>query len=166
MKLVIHADGGCIPNPGEGRCGIVVYDEGGRILAEESKPLGQSTNNVAEWCGLIAALEYVVSQANCSDLTIRMDSRLVVEQINGRMQVKKPHLQQLAAQASTSRRALIDRGCTVRVEWIPRSRNSEADALTRKPPSSAALPELHRSWREHEDIATIRNGAPGRRGEP
>lgn len=130
MKLTIHADGGCEPNPGQGRCGFVVYDERGAVLVAFTKPLGFGTNNTAEWHALIEALKYTTG-SQCSHLTVRMDSRLVVEQANGRWKIKHANLKPLAFEAAALRQRLSDQGCRVFIEWVPREQNHEADALSR-----------------------------------
>lgn len=130
MRLVIHADGGCVPNPGEGRCGLIVRDERGVLVSTLSKPLGYGTSNTAEWQALIEALKYTNGEPHCSHLTILMDSRLVVEQINGRWRVKQANLKPFAVEALALRAALAARGCAVVVEWVPREQNAQADALT------------------------------------
>jgi ribonuclease HI len=131
MRLVIHADGGCAPNPGQGRCGLVAYDERGALVSTLSKPLGYGTNNTAEWQALIEALKYTNGEPHCSHLTVRMDSRMVVEQANGRWKVKHPNLKPYAVEAAALRQGLLARGCSVVVEWVPRELNDQADALSR-----------------------------------
>lgn len=138
MRLTIHADGGCDPNPGQGRCGIVAYNERGEVRHAISTPVGFGTNNTAEWYGLIEALKYANGdlpmfdgELQCTHLTIRMDSRLVVEQANGRWKIKHPNMKPLAFEAAALRQRLSDRGCQVFIEWVPREQNQQADALSR-----------------------------------
>lgn len=130
MKLLIEADGGCSPNPGEQKCGLIVRDERGALVSTLSKNCGYGTNNTAEWNALIEALKYTNGQPHCSHLTIRMDSRLVVEQANGRWKIKNANLKPYAVEAAALRQRLSDRGCPVVLEWVPREQNAEADALT------------------------------------
>ncbi|HXK39855.1 MAG TPA: ribonuclease HI family protein, partial [Candidatus Paceibacterota bacterium] len=125
MKLVIYADGGCEGNPGPSRCGVVALREDGSVAWELSKKLGYGTNNTAEWHALIAALKYAANDA-CRDVTVRMDSRLVVEQANGRWKIKNAGLKPLAAEAMALKRSLLDTGCTVSIEWVPREQNALA----------------------------------------
>ena len=127
--LIIYADGGCNPNPGPARYGIVAQ-RNGITLHTESVPIGRATNNVAEWRGAIAALLFASAQPDATDVELRMDSRLVVNQLNGRWRVKEPHLQALAETGKRIARELRERGARLRIVWIPREQNALADALT------------------------------------
>ena len=124
MRVVVEADGGSRGNPGPAGYGAVVLDESGAVLAERSAGLGVVTNNVAEYQGLIAGLR-AAAELGASDVAVRMDSKLVVEQMSGRWKVKHPSMQPLVAQAREVARA-FDR---VSYEWIPRERNQRADRL-------------------------------------
>ncbi|ROP38305.1 bifunctional RNase H/acid phosphatase [Saccharothrix texasensis] len=124
MRVVVEADGGSRGNPGPAGCGAVVLDESGAVLAERSAGLGVVTNNVAEYQGLIAGLR-AAAELGASEVSVRMDSKLVVEQMSGRWKVKHPSMQPLVAQAREVARA-FDR---VAYEWIPRERNQRADRL-------------------------------------
>ena len=125
-KLVVEADGGSRGNPGPAGYGAVVRDAAsGDVLAELSESLGTTTNNVAEYAGLIAGLETAGDLAPGADVHVRMDSKLVVEQMSGRWQIKHPALQPLASRASAAARRLG----RVRYEWVPRARNTHADRL-------------------------------------
>ena len=129
MKLVIEADGGSRGNPGPAGYGAVVIDaESDEVLAECSEGLGVTTNNVAEYQGLIAGLRAAVSLASggaVSEAEVRMDSKLVVEQMSGRWKIKHPALQPLALEASR----LVRQLGPVRFTWVPRARNKRADRL-------------------------------------
>ena|SRR3990167_4464852 len=131
MRLVVHADGGCWPNPGPAKCGVVVLNEAGHVIDEIRKDLGHGTNNTAEWAGLIQALTYAVGNRSVNHLTVRMDSLLVVNCATGRWKTKKGHLRPFLSQASALLGDLHARGCAVRIEWVPREQNELADALTR-----------------------------------
>ena len=125
-NLVVEADGGSRGNPGPAGYGAVVRDAGsGEVLAELQESLGTTTNNVAEYSGLIAGLERAADLAPGSDVHVRMDSKLVVEQMSGRWQIKHPALQPLASRAS----AAAGRLGRVTYEWVPRARNTHADRL-------------------------------------
>jgi ribonuclease H / adenosylcobalamin/alpha-ribazole phosphatase len=127
-KVVVEADGGARGNPGPAGFGAVVRDaESGEVLAERSGFLGTATNNVAEYSGLIAGL-HAAAELGAREVEVRMDSRLVVEQMSGRWQIKHPGLRPLAAQAA----ALVRDFDTVSFGWIPRERNKLADALANK----------------------------------
>ncbi|RAN93843.1 Phosphoglycerate mutase (2,3-diphosphoglycerate- independent) [Micromonospora saelicesensis] len=138
----MEADGGSRGNPGPAGYGAVVRDpETGEVLAERSESLGTATNNVAEYQGLIAGLT-AAAELGAAEVDVRMDSKLVVEQMCGRWQIKHPGLRPLAAQAA----ALVGRFSAVRFSWIPREQNRHADALANaamdaaagRPPATAA----------------------------
>jgi ribonuclease H / adenosylcobalamin/alpha-ribazole phosphatase len=124
-RVIIEADGGSRGNPGPAGYGAVVRDaDTGALLAEASGGLGTTTNNVAEYSGLIAGLRAAV-QEGAQSAEARLDSKLVVEQMSGRWQVKQPHLKPLVSEAAELARQLGD----VRYTWIPRARNAHADRL-------------------------------------
>jgi ribonuclease HI len=128
VKLVVEADGGSRGNPGPAGYGAVVLDPvSGEILAECAEGLGVTTNNVAEYQGLIAGLR-AAKDLGATEVDVRMDSKLVVEQMSGRWKVKHPAMQPLALEAGR----LIREIGPVRFEWIPRLRNSRADALANR----------------------------------
>ncbi|MEV8564424.1 bifunctional RNase H/acid phosphatase [Streptomyces sp. NPDC051322] len=123
--FVVEADGGSRGNPGPAGYGAVVLDpDTGETLAEAAEYLGVTTNNVAEYRGLIAGLRAALALDPTARIRVRMDSKLVVEQMSGRWQIKHPAMKPLAAEAA----ALVpaDR---VDYEWIPRARNKHADRL-------------------------------------
>ena len=125
-RLVVEADGGSRGNPGPAGYGAVVRDAAtGEVLAEVSDSLGRATNNVAEYSGLIAGLRAAARIARGADVEVRMDSKLVVEQMSGRWQIKHPDMRPLAARARDAARALG----RVSYTWVPRSRNAHADRL-------------------------------------
>ncbi|WP_182544863.1 bifunctional RNase H/acid phosphatase [Halosaccharopolyspora lacisalsi] len=124
MRVVVEADGGSRGNPGPAGFGAVVWDSSGRVLAERSEGLGSATNNVAEYEGLIAGLRAAV-ELGATEADVRLDSKLVVEQMSGRWRVKHASLQPLARRATE----LVGRLERVRFEWIPRARNEHADRL-------------------------------------
>ncbi|MGH3822329.1 MAG: bifunctional RNase H/acid phosphatase [Pseudonocardiaceae bacterium] len=124
-RVIIEADGGSRGNPGPAGYGAVVRDaDTGELLVEASGGLGRTTNNVAEYSGLIAGLRAAVKEGATS-AEARMDSKLVVEQMSGHWQVKQPHLRPLASEAAALARELGD----VTYTWIPRARNVHADRL-------------------------------------
>ncbi|MFJ6168741.1 bifunctional RNase H/acid phosphatase [Micromonospora orduensis] len=132
--VVVEADGGSRGNPGPAGYGAVVRDpETGEVLAERSKSLGTATNNVAEYQGLIAGLT-AAAELGAAEVDVRMDSKLVVEQMCGRWQIKHPGLRPLAAQAA----GLVGRFTAVRFAWIPREQNRHADALANAAMDAAA----------------------------
>jgi len=134
-RLVVEADGGSRGNPGPAGYGAVVRDAAtGEVLAEVNDSLGRATNNVAEYSGLIAGLGAAAGIAPGADVEVRMDSKLVVEQMSGRWQIKHPDMRPLAARARQTARALG----TVSYTWVPRSRNTHADRLANEAMDAAA----------------------------
>ncbi|MBA8794459.1 putative phosphoglycerate mutase [Friedmanniella endophytica] len=126
-SLVIEADGGSRGNPGPAAYGALVRDaESGDVLDEEGRVIGTTTNNVAEYSGLIAGLEMARAIDPGAALEVRMDSRLVIEQMAGRWKIKHPSMRPLALQA----RDLVP--ARVQWTWVPRERNKAADALVNK----------------------------------
>jgi probable phosphoglycerate mutase len=124
-RVIVEADGGARGNPGPGGYGAVVLDlDSGAVLAERSGSLGTTTNNIAEYSGLIAGLE-AAAELGARHVEVRMDSKLVVEQVSGRWQTRHPGLRPLGATVA----ALVEGFDAVRLEWVPRSRNRRADAL-------------------------------------
>lgn len=124
-RVIIEADGGSRGNPGPAGYGALVRDaDTGELLAERKRGLGIATNNVAEYTGLIEGLRAAV-ELGASTAEVRMDSKLVVEQMSGRWKIKNAALQPLARQA----RDLAMQLDRVSYTWIPRARNTHADRL-------------------------------------
>ncbi|MGW1777171.1 bifunctional RNase H/acid phosphatase [Streptomyces sp. NPDC002104] len=124
-KFVVEADGGSRGNPGPAGYGSVVLDPvTGETLAERAEYIGVATNNVAEYKGLIAGLKAARELDPDAVVLVRMDSKLVVEQMSGRWKIKHPDMKPLAAEA-----AKILPRAQVTYEWIPRERNKHADRL-------------------------------------
>jgi ribonuclease HI len=117
--LTIEADGGSRGNPGPAGYGALVR-EGSLVLAERGAAIGIATNNVAEYRGLIAGLEAAQEVDPTAQLEVRMDSKLVVEQMSGRWKIKHSDMQKLAAQAGK----LVATFPKVNFTWIPRARRS------------------------------------------
>lgn len=127
-EVIVEADGGSRGNPGIAGSGAILIDEAtGEILAERAVYIGIATNNVAEYRGLIAGLIAAHEVAPGRSVHVRMDSKLVVEQMSGRWKVKHPDMQVLHAEA----RALAH-GRDVTFEWVPRLQNVRADALANR----------------------------------
>lgn len=123
-RVVIEADGGSRGNPGPAAYGAVLRDaDTGEVLAEDGSTLGIATNNVAEYSGLIAGLRMAADLAPGAAVEVRMDSKLVVEQMSGRWQVKHPHMVPLHAEASRLAPAATT------YTWVPRAQNAHADRL-------------------------------------
>lgn len=128
-QVVVEADGGSRGNPGPAGYGAVVIDPAtGEPLAEAAEYIGVATNNVAEYRGLIAGLTAAKAlfpdAGDALRVHVRMDSKLVVEQMSGRWKIKHPDMKPLAARA-----AAILPPASVTYEWIPRAQNKHADRL-------------------------------------
>ncbi|MCW2747750.1 MAG: bifunctional RNase H/acid phosphatase [Nocardioidaceae bacterium] len=124
MRVIVECDGGSRGNPGPAAYGSILRNaDTGEVIAQKSEFLGIVSNNVAEYRGLIAGLELVAEQAPGAQVEVRMDSKLVIEQMAGRWKIKHPDMKQLAIQAQ--RLAPPD----VTWTWVPRETNKTADAL-------------------------------------
>jgi probable phosphoglycerate mutase len=116
--FIVEADGGSRGNPGPAAYGAVVRDpQTSEVLAAEGLPIGRATNNVAEYRGLIAGLEMARDLDPTAALDVRMDSKLVIEQMAGRWKIKHPDMKPLALQATRLRR----RSGQSRLGWRSRS---------------------------------------------
>jgi ribonuclease H / adenosylcobalamin/alpha-ribazole phosphatase len=134
-KLIVEADGGSRGNPGPAGFGALVRDAAtGEVLREACDSIGTATNNVAEYSGLVAALRAAAEIAPGADVEARMDSKLVVEQMSGRWQIKHQNLRVLARSAQDAA-ARLGR---VSYVWVPRARNSHADRLANQAMDAAA----------------------------
>ena len=135
-KLVVEADGGSRGNPGPAGFGALVTDaRTGEVLAEVCDSIGTATNNAAEYSGLVAGLRTAAELAPGADAAVRMDSKLVVEQMSGRWQIKDPSLRALAAAAREAGSGLGKISYT----WVPRARNTRADRLANQAMDTARL---------------------------
>ena len=124
QSLILEADGGSRGNPGPSGAGAVLLNSNGEVVCQMKKFLGRTTNNVAEYQGLLMGLGAAL-QAGAERLEVRLDSELLVKQLNGAYQVRSPHLKPLYEQA----RRLLAGFAYAEVKHIPRERNSLADAL-------------------------------------
>jgi ribonuclease H / adenosylcobalamin/alpha-ribazole phosphatase len=125
-RLIIEADGGSRGNPGPAGYGALVRDaDTGEVLAEVSESIGIASNNVAEYSGLIAGLRAAAQIDPRASVEVRMDSRLVVEQMSGRWRIKHPDMRPLALTASEAARSFGK----ITYTWVPRERNKHADRL-------------------------------------
>ncbi|MGW6538296.1 bifunctional RNase H/acid phosphatase [Streptomyces sp. NPDC055051] len=158
-ELVVEADGGSRGNPGPAGYGAVVLDPAtGETLAEAAEYIGVATNNVAEYKGLIAGLRAALDLAPDATVRVRMDSKLVVEQMSGRWKIKHPDMKPLAAEAA--RAFPSDR---VRYEWIPRERNKHADRLANEAMDAGKRGE---QWAPRDTAAARNAAAPPPSGPP
>jgi probable phosphoglycerate mutase len=122
----LTADGGSRGNPGPAGYGAVV-SENGKILAELFDVIGTATNNVAEYSGLLAGLTHIHQLDPEATIEVAMDSKLVVEQMSGRWQIKHADMRDLAKQCRDAHNPSL-----VTYKWIPRDENSHADRLANK----------------------------------
>ncbi len=160
-----NVDGGSRGNPGPASYGVVIRDPRGEIVAKLKKYIGRSTNNVAEYYGLIAALDYA-QQHGVRALRVESDSELLVRQMRGQYKVKSADLRPLFERARKMAASLA----SFKIDHVYRDQNAEADALanealdetsgrspaTAKPdaPSAKSQPPQPRKLR-----ARVRNGA-------
>ena len=124
--FLLTADGGSRGNPGPAGYGAVVT-ENGSIVAELYDFIGIGTNNVAEYSGLIAGLSAIHALDHNATVDVKMDSKLVVEQMSGRWQIKHADMRSLANDVRTAHPPTL-----VSYTWIPRDENSHADRLANK----------------------------------
>ncbi len=137
MSLIIKADGASRGNPGEASFGAVLLD-GEKELATASEHLGVATNNFAEYSGVIAGLKLALEHDPSASYLVQLDSKLVVEQLNGNWKVKSKDLMPLVSEAHRLARSL-----KVKFEWIPREQNARADELANEAldkPVAKAIP--------------------------
>lgn len=141
-QLSIFCDGGARGNPGPAACAFVIRDESGKIFHQEGKYLGRATNNQAEYQAVILAFEWLVKNQSIvnhprtrtsamrgrqsSIISFYLDSKLVVNQLNGRFKIKNRNLQQLAVKVKQLERKLRTR---IFYHFIRREKNKEADKL-------------------------------------
>ena len=166
-----NIDGGSRGNPGPASYGVVVRNERGEVVAKLKKYIGRMTNNVAEYYGLIAALDYAQSNG-VRALRIESDSELLVQQMRGHYKVKSLDLRPLFERAKKMAQTFE----SFRIDHVYREQNSEADALANealdetsgKPKASVATktPKLEGRSRLPQDMqgaprklrAQVRNG--------
>ena len=125
MKLIIEADGGSRGNPGPAAYGCLVKDaQTNEVLFKEGKTLGITTNNVAEYSGLVAALVAAHEIDPNAQIEVRMDSKLVVEQMSGNWKIRHENMKGLVEKAKNAFAQ-----SQVKYVWVPREDNLEADTL-------------------------------------
>ncbi|MGW7576935.1 bifunctional RNase H/acid phosphatase [Streptomyces sp. NPDC054765] len=153
--LTVEADGGSRGNPGPAGYGAVVLDpETGEALAEAAEFIGTATNNVAEYKGLVAGLRAAHAIAPEARIRVRMDSKLVVEQMSGRWKIKHPDMKPLAAEAAS-----VFPPDRVTYEWIPRAQNKHADRLANEAMDAG---KAGRQWEPRDSRAALTAAAPAR----
>lgn len=131
MKLIIFTDGASRGNPGPSSYGFTISDGQGKLIYEEGKYIGETTNNVAEYTAVLEAFKYIKSNKKqvTSDKNLQVelyaDSKLVAEQLSGRYKIKSAHLKLLITQIQT---LAMELGGVI-YNHVPRSQNSIADRL-------------------------------------
>jgi ribonuclease HI len=123
--ITAYFDGGARDNPGPAGYGVYIVDDKGEMIAELSGSLGVATNNVAEYNGLIAALQWAVDH-DVNAIAIKGDSQLIIEQMRGNYKVKNEGLKPLYLKA----RMLVMQIGDVSFEHVRREQNKEADRLS------------------------------------
>ena len=124
MRYIVHTDGAARGNPGPAAIGVVIEDEDGHTVYEASRALGVRTNNEAEYLALITALEFI-KDSRPSEAEFRLDSELVVRQLNGQYKVKEPRLQSLYGQVIM----LLNAVKKFKFRHVRREDNARADEL-------------------------------------
>jgi ribonuclease HI len=126
-NYLLNTDGsgtGTVDNPAQGAIGVVLKDPDGHLIAEISEQIGPAINTVAEYRALIRGLKLAHSRG-IQRIRVFLDSELVVDQVNGRAKVRKEHIRPLHAEACS----LLEEFPNIRISWVPRKWNAEADAL-------------------------------------
>ncbi|MEU0104234.1 bifunctional RNase H/acid phosphatase [Streptomyces sp. NPDC006251] len=151
-EFIVEADGGSRGNPGPAGYGAVVSDAAtGETLRETAEYIGVATNNVAEYRGLLAGLHAAHALDPAATVHVRMDSKLVIEQMSGRWKIKHPDMKPLASEA-----ARVFPPGRVTYEWIPRERNKHADRLANEAMDAAAKGQ---QWSEPASTAELDTAA-------
>ncbi|MGB7437030.1 MAG: ribonuclease HI family protein [Candidatus Acidiferrum sp.] len=155
-----NIDGGSRGNPGSAAYGVVIRDGSGEVVAKLKKYIGQATNNVAEYFGLIAALDYAHAHG-VRALRVESDSELLVNQMRGSYKVKSGDLKPLFERAKKMSQGLE----SFRIEHVYREQNREADALvnqalddTGRPATSVSSKKLAEREATKRVIATYKGG--------
>lgn len=129
-KIIIYTDGGSRGNPGEAAIGVVFKDHAGHVLKKYGETIGIATNNVAEYTAVVFALQkakqlFGKEKTKHMECEIRMDSQLVVRQMNGEYRIENEHLQKLFMKIWNAK---FDFG-KITFRHVPREQNTEADAM-------------------------------------
>ncbi|WP_329534422.1 bifunctional RNase H/acid phosphatase [Streptomyces sp. NBC_01450] len=152
-EFIVEADGGSRGNPGPAGYGAVVIDAAtGETLAERAEYIGIATNNVAEYRGLVAGLRAAHELDPAARVRVRMDSKLVVEQLSGRWKIKHPDMKPLAAEA-----ARVFPPDRITYEWMPREQNKHADRLANEAMDAGRRGE---QWSPSASTAELRDQHP------
>lgn len=171
--LRVEADGGSRGNPGVAGYGALVRDaDSGDLLVELAAPIGTASNNVAEYRGMLAGLAAAHHISPDAEIVVAMDSKLVVEQMSGRWQIKHPDMRELARQGRDLVARITAAGGSVEFVWIPRGDNGAADALSNRGMDGEHVEDRHGSEQPRDDLRPSGDAEqtpvvpPGGRGEP
>lgn len=124
MKLLINTDGGSRGNPGPAGIGVVIRNDQEQIVFEHGSYIGETTNNVAEYSALVKALE-TARDMGATELVVRMDSELIVKQMQGLYKIKEPTLQELAGKVIKLKSGFA----SVTFTHVRREYNKDADRM-------------------------------------
>lgn len=128
--LNVYTDGGSRGNPGPGAIGVYITDQHHQKIYSFGKAIGRTTNNIAEYKAVIAALSFISlhlgKDLKCSAINFFLDSLFIVSQINGVFKVKSPHIRQLLFEVREKESQI---SVPIRYSHIPRSKNEIADSL-------------------------------------
>jgi len=134
-EVVINCDGGSRGNPGPAAAAFTVSDGNGKIFYEAARKLGESTNNRAEYEGVLMALRWLqTSEAGktVKKVTFLLDSLLVVNQLSGLYKIKDQNLLPLAQESKGIQTRLQSQGIFISFHHVPRSENARADMLVNR----------------------------------
>jgi ribonuclease HI len=118
MTIVAYFDGAATPNPGGMTVKFCVFDQHGNLLDKAVTPVGLGSNNLAEYLSLIALLN-CLEKIGADEVTIRGDSRLIIEQVSGRWKVKEESFKPLCKKA----RGILEKYTGWKLQWCPREEN-------------------------------------------
>lgn len=125
MNIIVHTDGGARGNPGPAAIGVVIDIDGKRV-AEFGKQIGETTNNVAEYTAVVEALKKIQQIGKPTQSNFYLDSKLAVNQLNGKFKVKEPKLRELLTHIRVLEQ---ETGGVIYYNLIPREQNRRADFL-------------------------------------
>ena len=127
-RILVFADGGARGNPGPAAIGIVIKDEKGKVLTQFGKSIGETTNNVAEYKAVIEGLRWIVTniKPQASSVQFFLDSKLIVNQLNGYYKIKNGNLRNLIIEIRKLEQGV---GGDISYRLIPRGKNRPADFL-------------------------------------
>lgn len=129
-SLTVFCDGGSRGNPGPAAIGFVVKDTTGKVLVKRGQLIGRATNNVAEYRAVIEALKWIKDSSiinhRSSTIDFFLDSKLIVNQLNGLFKIKQAHLRELVIHVRGLEKTV---GGQVTYRFIHREKNQEADTL-------------------------------------